>query len=93
MKYEKRYVNSEVARMWSESKPAGNYGNKSGDEYTFYTDGAKLYSYELLIGDTCAKTGTKILRDYSAKGRWGFRSQTTSCHIGLAAQWADLVDS
>lgn len=70
-----RLSNDEVASMWALNKPARSHtGN-------FYTDGKKIYSYELQIGDT--SDGKKIVRDYTARGSYGFRSQTTSCHVGL----------
>ena len=71
----KRVTNDEVAQAWLEGKEAISHtGN-------FSTDGKKIYSYELQIGDT--SDGKKIVRDYTAKGSYGFRSQTTSCHVGL----------
>ena len=45
------------------------------------TDGQKLFSYALVIGDTLG--GEKIALDYTASvGQ--FRSMTTSQHVGLA---------
>ena len=76
----------EVVESWGNSKPASNHRN------SLRTDGLKLWSYELMIGDTCEETGVKVLRDYTAKGKWGKKSQTTSCHVGLARSTADLVD-
>tara|TARA_B100000282_G_C31725565_1_gene488231 strand:- start:1324 stop:1584 length:261 start_codon:yes stop_codon:yes gene_type:complete len=71
----KRVSNDEVAQAWLEGREAVSHtGN-------FSTDGKKIYSYELQIGDT--SDGKKIVRDYTAKGSYGFRSQTTSCHVGL----------
>lgn len=71
----KRVTNDEVAQAWLEGRPAVSHtGN-------FHTDGKKIYSYELQIGDT--SDGKKIVREYTAKGSYGFRSQTTSCHVGL----------
>lgn len=58
----------------------------------FSTNGQQLYSYDLLIGDTCDKTGAKILRDYTARGKWGYQSQTTSTHVGKARQYATIID-
>lgn len=43
------------------------------------TDGNKLYSYNLLIGD---KAG-QVIYNHTAGGG-SFYSQTTSCHAGLA---------
>ena len=72
----KPVCNSLVALAWSEGKPAINHRG------TFHTDGKRIYSYELQIGDT-SETNKKIVRDYTAKGSYGFQSQTTSCHVGL----------
>ena len=45
------------------------------------TDGQRLFSYRLVIGDTLA--GEKIALDYTASvGQ--FQSMTTSQHVGLA---------
>ena len=71
----KRVSNDEVAQAWLEDREAVSHTG------TFSTDGKKIYSYELQIGDT--SDGKKIVRDYTAKGSYGFRSQTTSCHVGL----------
>lgn len=49
------------------------------------TDGAKLFSYSLLIGDR-SDCQTRIF-DYTASGQ--YVSQTTSCHVGLAMREAD----
>jgi YD repeat-containing protein len=70
--------NSQVAECWGRNQPA-NAGNLS-------TDGDDLYSYNLLIGYTTPK-GTKVALDYTARGK--MVSQTTSCHVGLAARNAD----
>ena len=75
-----------VPQLWAAGKPARNHNG------SFTTDGKALYSYNLLIGDTCSKTGTKVLRDYTSPGKWGFQSQTTSQHVGKARLYADIVD-
>ncbi len=80
----KKRTNNQIPRAWALGEAACNHGG------TFWTDGIKLYSYQLQIGDTTA--GTKVLRDYSAKGRHGFKTMTTSQHIGKARIWADIVD-
>ncbi len=82
----KAVKNREVARAWENKEEAVSHTRN------FRTDGFKLWSYELLIGDTCAETGARVLRDYTAKGRWGFKSQTTSCHVGLARLSATVID-
>ena len=78
--------NREVVESWKNSAPASNHRK------SLRTDGSKLWSYELMIGDTCKETGIKVLRDYTANGKWGKKSQTTSCHVGLAKMAAGLVD-
>ena len=64
--------NSEVAKAWANGNPASS-ANLS-------TDGVKLYSYNLLIGSNTG--GQRRVWNYTAYG--SFRSQTTSCHVGLA---------
>ena len=70
-----RYDNSDVIALWLRGQQASSHtGNLS-------TDGKKLFSYALVIGDTLA--GEKIALDYTASvGQ--FQSQTTSQHVGLA---------
>jgi len=72
--------NSQVAENWGRNNPA-SAGN-------LRTDGENLYSYSLLIGYTTPK-GTKVVLDYTASGE--YQSQTTSCHVGLAARSADQM--
>ena len=81
-----RVRNHLVPQYWAEGKVASNHTG------SFTTDGKRLFSYSLLIGDTCEKTGVKILRDYTAGGRHGFQSMTTSCHVGRARVAADIID-
>ena len=78
--------NDEVVQSWITGLAAENHRG------SFSTDGKKLYSYALQIGDTCEVTGKKILRDHTAGGRWRYHSQTTSCHVGLARYKADIID-
>jgi len=77
-----------VAEHWRHNEAASNHGGQ------FWTDGQRLYSYALLIGDTVDNNGrgVKVLRDYSASGRHGFQSMTTSKHVGYARQHADVID-
>jgi len=72
----KPVCNSLVAEAWAQGKPARKHNG------TFHTNGKRIYTYQLQIGDT-SETNKKIVRDYTAKGSYGFQSQTTSCHIGL----------
>ena len=78
-------VTREVAWYWKEGTAAANHGAQ------YWTDGSKLYSYELCIGDT-TDSGVKVLRDYTARGRHGYKSMTTSKHVGYARPAADLID-
>ena len=81
-----RVSNSEIGRCWAYGDAASSHtGN-------FWTDGEKLYSYRLCIGDTCPDSGKKVLRDHTSSGKHPYHSQTTSCHVGRARQWADIVD-
>ena len=80
-----RVRNEQVVKSWIDGKSAKNHRD------SLETDGNKLYSYALLIGDTCEVTKKKILRDYTSPGFWQYHSQTTSCHIGLARRYADIV--
>ena len=77
-----RLDNREVITAWHRGQRGSSHtGNLS-------TDGQKLFSYALVIGDTLA--GEKIALDYTASvGE--FRSQTTSQHVGLAKRSADDV--
>lgn len=79
--------NAEVIEHWERGRPAKSHTG------ALTTDGYKLYSYSLLIGDTCNATGEtkKILRDYTSPGFWPYHSQTTSCHVGLARLAADII--
>lgn len=82
----KRVRNDQVVLNWSVSGPPAE--NHRG---SLTTDGMKLFSYRLQIGDTCKVTGKKIVRDYTSPGNWEYHSQTTSCHVGLARRVADIV--
>ncbi len=86
-----RVRNMDIPEYWKKGRPAKNHG-ATGWDSTFHTDGTRLYSYGLLIGDTCKETGLKVLRDFTARGKWGYQSQTTSCHVGNARVFADIID-
>ena len=65
-----RVSNREVPRCWARGVAANSHtGN-------FWTDGEKLYSYNLCIGDTSKKLG-KVLRDYTADRRDSGRISST----------------
>ncbi len=72
----------DVAFSWTQNQPA-----KAGN---FRTDGDKLFSYNLVVGET--REGKKILFDYMSGGRKGFVSMTTSHHVGAARQFADVIE-
>ena len=72
----KPVVNSLVAEAWALGKSATNHKG------TFHTDGKCIYSYALQIGDT-AENNKKVVKDYTAKGSYGFQTMTTSQHVGL----------
>tara|TARA_Y100000593_G_C4270048_1_gene316886 strand:- start:811 stop:1209 length:399 start_codon:yes stop_codon:yes gene_type:complete len=75
-----RNDNSEVIQAWLAGQEANSHTKN------LRTDGTKLFSYRLCIGDTFA--GEKIAVNYTASvGE--FRSQTTSQHVGLAKRSAD----
>ena len=74
--------NEKVVESWLAGRPASSQ-NMS-------TDGVRLYSYRLMIGE---RTETEnIVFDYTASGI--YYSQTTSCHVGLARSYSGtlLVD-
>ncbi len=74
--------NTEVIQAWVNGQQANSHTKNLS------TDGTKLFSYSLCIGDTYA--GEKIAVNYTASvGE--FKSQTTSQHVGLAKRQADQV--
>ena len=68
-------TNGAVLDCW-----VSGYPNNTRD--ALHTDGNNLYSYDLEIGMT--RGGQKLVKDYTAKGAYGFMSQTTSTHVNLA---------
>lgn len=72
----KRVCNDSVALAWTEGRPAISHTG------AFSTDGKAIFSYALQIGDT-AENGKKFVRDYTARGSYGFQSMTTSKHVGM----------
>ena len=78
-----KYSNNDIPAMWSAGLPAESHtGN-------FSTDGRSIWSYRLCIGET-TETGQKLLHDYTSGGIQ-YYSQTTSCHVGKARRYADLL--
>ena len=77
-------TNENVPYYWSKGQAARNHTG------SLSTNGKNLFSYNLMIGDT-SPDGEKILFDYTANTHLGFKSQTTSCHVGKARLSADLI--
>jgi hypothetical protein len=73
-------TNSRVIYNW--------LNNKQFKSLNMSTDGQKLYSYDLKIGETVGED--KHLYDYTANGI-GLYSQTTSQQVNLAWRVADVV--
>ncbi|MBT5636966.1 MAG: hypothetical protein HOJ16_00110 [Candidatus Peribacter sp.] len=80
----RKTTNENIPYYWEKNQAARN-GNGS---YT--TDGTKLYSYALMIGDTNEK-GEKILFDYRAGTTLGMQSMTTSQHVSKAVLSCDYI--
>lgn len=75
--------NLDVVRAWSRNERArSSNGNLS-------TDGRFLRSYDLIIG-VRGNAGARCVLDFTATGG-DFRSQTTSCHVNMAKQYAHEV--
>ena len=74
-------TNQSVVWHWMNGKPFKSL--------RMHTDGRDLFSYQMCIGHTDGDTDEKVLRDYTAKGRYGYCSQTTSTHVNLARRHAD----
>ena len=71
---------------------AWTQGNKARTKNSsLSTDGTHLMSYSKLIG-LRLKSGYTIVGNYTAKAKGNYHaSQTTSCHVGLAAQHANAL--
>jgi hypothetical protein len=74
--------NDDVLRAWRDGLKAQNGRN------TLRTDGHYLWSYRVLIG--VRKSGVCFLKDATA-ATGEFYSNTTSCHVGKARKYADVV--
>ena len=70
-------TNSKVIEAWQHGQRAANHRGT----LQCYSDGT-LYSYGLHIGQR-TPSGVYIVGDYTAPGG-GFKSVTTSCHVGRA---------
>ena len=75
-------INENVIRAWSQGLRARNH------RHTLRTDGVHLWSYKLLIG--VRKNGVCFLKDATAPGG-EFHSVTTSCHVGKAKLFANII--
>ena len=72
-------TNQDIATSWIASTPAR--------KKNYWTDGQKLYSYNLLIGVT--ENSQKIVFNYTSSGI--FKSNTTSRHVGLVKTDPDVL--
>jgi hypothetical protein len=75
--------NEDLVKAWAAGKNAGKKGKGLSCE------GGSLYSYSLKIGHR-APNGSTIVADFTSSSG-NYVSQTTSCHVGLAARIADDV--
>ena len=75
-------VNNMVIALWAEGRDARNHKS------TLKAINGNLYSYNVKIGSR-TEGGQCVVVDYTASGR--FLSQTTSCHVGRAKRYADMV--
>ena len=81
----KKVITREVAHHWRYSEPACNATAQ------FWTDGNKIYSYQLPIGYTRGD-GEKVALDYTSGGSKGFQSMTTSKHVGYVKARATIIE-
>jgi hypothetical protein len=75
--------NTDVVHAWYKGRPLSTRN--------LLTDGCRLYSYKLLIGERL-RDGGLILYDFTAGGL-GSVSTTTSRHVKLARVYADVCVS
>tara|TARA_B100001094_G_C17760382_1_gene590138 strand:+ start:323 stop:601 length:279 start_codon:yes stop_codon:yes gene_type:complete len=80
-----RVTTRDVAAYWRDGEAAHNNGGN------LWTDGQYIYSYRLCIGETTSN-GKKVAKAYQASTALGFRSMTTSKHVGYTLPSADLID-
>ncbi len=81
----KKVITREVAHHWRYSEAACNATAQ------FWTDGNKIYSYQLPIGYTRGD-GEKVALDYTSGGSKGFKSMTTSKHVGYTKARATIIE-
>ena len=75
-------ANNMVITLWAEGRDARNHKS------TLKAIDGNLYSYNVTSGSR-TEGGQCVVVDYTASGR--FLSQTTSCHVGRAKRYADMV--
>ena len=76
-------VNNMVIALWAEGRDARNHKS------TLKAIDGNLYSYNLKIGHR-TEGGQCVVADFTAGGG-SYHSQTTSCHVGRAKRYADMV--
>ena len=81
----KKVITRDVAHHWRYSEAACNHSAQ------FWTDGHYIYSYELPIGYTRGD-GEKVALDYTSAGSKGFKSITTSKHVGYTKNRATIIE-
>ena len=81
----RKTITREVAYYWARGIAACNHGS------AHWTDGQKIYSYQLCIGETL-EDGRKMVHDYTADTQYGFKSMTTSKHVGYVRAEASVIN-
>ena len=76
-----RLNNDGVIKAWQNGLSARN-GRYSLSSVSHPNGRAELFSYDLKIGER-TPAGVYVIADFTAPAK-GFRSMTTSCHVGLA---------
>jgi hypothetical protein len=74
--------NDLVIDAWAQGRDARNHKG------TLVSMDGSLYSYQLKIAQR-TPSGTCVVANYTAGGE--YHSQTTSCHVGRARRFADMV--
>ena len=76
-----RLNNDGVIKAWQNGLSARN-GRYPLSSVSYPIGRAELFSYDLKIGER-TPAGVYVIADFTAPAK-GFRSMTTSCHVGLA---------
>ena len=79
--YGRPRTNDKVIKAWQDGVSARNHRH-SLTSIAYRNGRAELYSYDLKIGER-TPAGVMVIADFTAPAK-GFRSMTTSCHVGLA---------